>query len=106
MDFKALSEAQILLELGRRFRRERLNQNVSQIELAHRAGLSRTAIRNVESGSDCTLTTMIRVLRALGVLDQLDAFMPDPGISPIQLSRLHGRIRQRASGGHGESRKD
>jgi putative transcriptional regulator len=40
----------------------------------------------------------LRVLRALDVLDQLDAFLPDPGISPLQLVRMQGRERQRASG--------
>jgi hypothetical protein len=42
--------------------------------------------------------TLLGVLRALGRLENLDAFLPDPGPSPIQLAKLQGKERQRASG--------
>jgi hypothetical protein len=42
------------------------------------------------------LSLLIRVLRAMGKLSQLDAFLPEPGLSPIQLAKLKGRERQRA----------
>lgn len=41
----------------------------------------------------------IRILRALGKMDALDAFLPEPGLSPLQLARLKGRERKRAPGG-------
>lgn len=97
MDLTQLSEEAIRQEIGRRLRRQRLNQNVSQVALATRSGVSRAAVQGVEGGADCTLTTLIRLLRGLGVLDQLDLFLPDPGISPIQIARLQGKVRQRAS---------
>lgn len=98
MDFTVLSEEAIREELGGRFRRYRLNQDVTQVELAERAGMSRAALQGVEGGSDSTLSTLIRLMRGLGVLDQLDLFLPDPGISPVQLAKLRGHTRQRASG--------
>ena len=50
----------------------------------------------LESGRVCTLSLLIRVLRAMDKLSQLDAFLPEPGLSPIQLAKLKGRERRRA----------
>ena len=54
-------------------------------------------MRNVENGGDVQLGTLLRILRALGRLDALDAFLPRPGVSPMELLRSGGRERQRAS---------
>ncbi len=106
MNFSAMTDPAILAELGRRLRRLRLNRDVTQIDLAARAGVSRSVVQSIERGDDATLGSLLRVLRALGALDQLDAFLPDPGISPLQLARLRGRRRQRASGSRGSARGD
>jgi transcriptional regulator with XRE-family HTH domain len=96
MSFEAMSERAVLEELGRRIQAQRLNVNLAQAEVARKAGVSRRALQNLESGRVCTLSLFIRVIRALGKLDQLEAFLPEPGLSPIQLARLKGRERQRA----------
>ena len=98
MDFRVMSDKAILEELGARLRRQRLNQDITQKELAEKAGVSRTVIQKMEQGEDVVVAGLIRVMRALNLLDQLGNFLPDPGISPIQLARLHGKERQRASG--------
>ncbi len=91
-----LSDAEILAELGGRLRRYRLTQNITQAELARHAGLSTRTIRNVEQGDDIQLSTIIRMLRALGRLEVLDAFLPRPTVSPMELLSTGGRERQRA----------
>ena len=88
----------ILEERGRRIRRTRLNANTTQVDLAIQAGISVDTLRNIEAGEGMTLTSLIRVLRAMDALDQLDAVLPDPGLSPMQLLALRGEERQRASG--------
>jgi transcriptional regulator with XRE-family HTH domain len=98
MNFEAMSEQAVLAELGRRVQVQRLNANLAQAEVARKAGVSRRALQNLESGRVCTLSLLIRVLRALGKLGQLEALLPEPGPSPIQLAKLKGRERQRASG--------
>jgi hypothetical protein len=60
--------------------------------------VSRRVVLDLERGKGCGLSSLIEILRALRKLDQLDAFLPDPGISPLQLAKLRGRERQRASG--------
>ncbi len=98
MDYIVMSDKAILEELGSRLRRQRLNQDITQKELAEKAGVGRTLITKMEQGEDFMIDGLLRVMRALNLLAQLDNFLPDPGISPIQLARLQGRERQRASG--------
>jgi transcriptional regulator with XRE-family HTH domain len=97
MSFTQLSEPEILAELGRRLRRYRLQQNLTQADLARDAGVGNRTVRNLERGGDVQLGTLLRILRALGRLDALDAFLPRPGVSPMELLRSGGRERQRAS---------
>ena len=104
MDFRTISDKAIQAELAGRLQRERLNQNLSQADLAQRAGISLRTLKYVEGGRDSTFETMIRILRALDRLDHLDAFLPEPGSSPLQLARLKGKERQRASGRRGKRR--
>ncbi|MEM9015965.1 MAG: helix-turn-helix transcriptional regulator [Verrucomicrobiota bacterium] len=92
-----LSDEAILEEIGNRLKRERLNRNVSQATLASEAGVSRKTITNIETGEGCSFGTLLAVLRVLDRLENMDAFLPDPGISPIQLAKWQGKQRQRAS---------
>lgn len=88
--------SEILEELGARLRRYRLQQNRTVAEIAVHSGLSRVTVERAERGSHPTLETLIRILRALGRLESLDAFLPSPLVSPLELARLNGRERKRA----------
>ncbi|MEY4488953.1 MAG: hypothetical protein RIQ79_1461 [Verrucomicrobiota bacterium] len=85
-------------DLGARLQAHRLNQNFSQAELAAATGIARKTITNIETGHGGTMLTLIALLRGLGLINQLDNFLPVPGPSPIQLVRLAGKQRRRASG--------
>jgi putative transcriptional regulator len=98
MDYPAMNNQAILRVLGERAGQQRLNKDVSQMELAKRAGVARIVVQRLEGGRGCTLESLIRILRALDLLQQLDSFLPEPGLSPLQLAKLKGRERQRASG--------
>jgi transcriptional regulator with XRE-family HTH domain len=93
-----LTDEAVLAELGERLGRTRLERNLTQRELAAEAGVERKAVQRIEAGEPAKLTSLIRVLRALGLLDGLDRLVPEPLPSPIELLKLHGRSRQRASG--------
>ena len=97
MTFYAATDQAVLEELGKRLRQRRLDSNLSQAEVAERAGLDRTTSGQLERDGRASLLTMVQVLRALGALDELDAFLPPLGPSPLELARRQGRQRQRAS---------
>jgi transcriptional regulator with XRE-family HTH domain len=97
MDFYALSDKTIEQELGNRLKTLRLQKNITQQELAEATTLSLNTIKSLESGRG-KLSTLIAVLRELGALEQLDNFIPEISISPMQLAKTRGKVRQRASG--------
>jgi len=97
MDLYNLSDLDILAEFTQRIRKKRLNLNITQEELSKKAGVHIQTIKNFESGKTTTLLTFIQILRAFDALDAIDLFLPDPGISPIELLKLKGKERQRAS---------
>jgi len=87
----------VLGELGSRLARTRLERNVTQAELAREAGVAKGTVERIERGSDVNLTSLLRVLRALGLLEALDRLVPEPLPSPIERLRLQGRRRRRAA---------
>lgn len=93
-----LSDQEILSEVGQRLRRERLNRNLTQSELAEAAGVALGSVKNLEAGSNSSLVTLVKLMRALGVVSRLDSVVPEPELSPLQLVALRGMERQRATG--------
>jgi transcriptional regulator with XRE-family HTH domain len=85
LDLEIMSNQQIEAEMGERIRRRRLDMNISQTELARRAGIARRTITSVENGEGCSLQTLIALVRALRAMPWIDQFLPDPGISPMAL---------------------
>lgn len=92
-------EVSTLEELGARLRQTRLNQGVSQAELAAKAGVSELTISKMESGSPGQARNFLRVLRALGLQANLDAAVPRAVSSPIAESDRGGRARKRSPRG-------
>jgi len=97
MDLYTLSDKGIEDEIGSRIRALRLRKNITQKELAEATALSLNVIKSLESGRG-KLSNLIAVLRELGTLDHLNSFIPEPSISPIQLAKMQGKGRERASG--------
>lgn len=87
----------IATELGDRIKIARLNADLTQKELAEKAGVSLKAITNSEKGTS-TLESFIAILVALELTEQLNSFIPKQEISPVQLAKLQGKERKRATG--------
>lgn len=91
-----LSDSAVLQLLGERISTHRLNKNLTQAQLAKEAGVSHSTLTRMEAGDASNTTNLIRVLRALGILENLDLVVPEPAVSPIQQLKLAGKVRQRA----------
>ena len=83
-------------ELGRQLRSLRLRQDLDQRTLAERAGVALNVVKHLEAGNGSTLSSLIRVLRALGRADWLGSLAPAVSISPMQMLKSKP-ARRRAS---------
>ena len=97
MSLSSLSASSIAEELGERLKQARLNQNLTQAEVAESVGVSRRQVLNAEKGK-AQLEVFVAILLALNLTGHLELFLPKQQISPLQLAQLQGRQRQRASG--------
>jgi transcriptional regulator with XRE-family HTH domain len=95
-----LTDQAVLDELGRRLSRLRLDRNLTQQALANEAGVSRHTLLRLEDGQSVTLSALLRILRALDLLDGLEALVPVPLPSPLQQLEREGAQRRRATGAH------
>ena len=92
-----LSDDVLLAELGQRLAQLRLNHNWQQHELATEAGVSLRTLSRIEAGEPSQTINLLRVLRALGLVENLEALVPPPATSPLQQLQLQGKQRKRAS---------
>jgi len=91
-----MTTAEWAAELGRHVRDLRLRRNIDQRKLARQAGVALNAVKNLERGKGATVTSLIRVLRALGREEWLGTLAPPVSISPLQMLKANP-VRQRAS---------
>jgi transcriptional regulator with XRE-family HTH domain len=94
------------VELGRRLRALRLEQRLTQQELADRANVSLGAVKHLEQATGATTTTLAKVVRALGQEHWIDALAPPTAaFSPLELleERRRRARRERARVRHREA---
>lgn len=89
MEFHERSNDLVRAELGTRLRAVRKSRGLNQTQLAERSGLSRPTVSTLERGNEVGLDSFLCILRALDLIDALDAAVPVPGISPM--AELTGR---------------
>lgn len=101
ISWKDLKDTTVVARLGKELRRMRLERNLSQAEVAKRAGLDRTTVVKLEAGRAATLLTVVQVLRAMDKLEVLDGFHEELKPTPYQLVEQQGKYlakqRKRAS---------
>lgn len=90
-----LTDAAVIAELGARLRNLRLERRWTQADLALAAGLPKRTVERLEAGTHTGLSALLRVLRAFGLLENLEALVPETGPGPIDLLERRGRPRQR-----------
>lgn len=69
---RALEEDIKAWRMGEAIKNARLQQNLTQEQLAERIGVKRAQVSRIEKGKNLTLSTLGRVFRALGIPASLD----------------------------------
>ena len=79
-----VADSAILELIGSRLASARLARNMTQAGLAEEAGLSVRTVQRLELGATATqLSGFLRVCRVLGLIDHVEALIPEPPVSPI-----------------------
>ncbi len=94
---KTMTDDAVLEELGRRLARRRLDLQLTQAKLAEQAGVSKRTVERMEAGAAAQTLSLIRILRVLDLLQGLDQLIPETGPRPMDLLKLKGKERKRAS---------
>ena len=97
LKFKTLGDDAILEELGRRLVHRRLALQITQAKCAEQAGVSKRTVERIEAGAPAQTLSLIRILRGLDLLQGLDQLIPETGPRPMDLLKLKGKQRKRAS---------
>ena len=90
------SNAAVMKEIGARIKRGRLDMQLSQKELAERAGISARTLSTAENSGDVRLESLVRILRVMGHIDNLNLLLPELSFNPEDYRTL-GKSRQRVS---------
>lgn len=102
MDLLLTKPAELVQQLCDRLRRERLVQQMTQAEVAARAGVGVNTLSNLENGRNVTFETIVRVAMVLGHQDELEALFKPRLESLEDLARYEAssqRQRSRRKGG-------
>ncbi|MCX6180910.1 MAG: helix-turn-helix transcriptional regulator [Bacteroidetes bacterium] len=97
MNYDLSLNQNILVDLGKKLREQRLNQNLSSKELSAKSGVSERTISGFERGEkNISLVNLIELLRALKLINNLSQLIPElPAISPLQLMEMEKLKRKR-----------
>ena len=80
----AKTDDEILRELGKKLKQRRINNNLTQQELADAVGVSKDQLSKVERTGKTTMTTLVAISRKFNLLQQLLAVYEIPDLTPMQ----------------------
>lgn len=92
-----LGDKAVLAQIGNFIRQKRIKQDLTQLDLADQAAISRSTLSLIERGENIALITLIKILRILDALYVLENFQISEELSPLQLAKGEVKTRQRAS---------
>lgn len=95
MDWYSMTNSRIETIVGERLKKLRLEYNITQKELARKTGLSRVSISKIERGMGVNLSSLIEIMRALRVLENINYLVPEQEISPIEIIRLKNKSKKK-----------
>ncbi|WP_213939225.1 helix-turn-helix transcriptional regulator [Pseudomonas sp. dw_612] len=103
MQLRVQSDQVLAAAVGARLQSLRLKKNISLEAVAENAAISRQTLHLLLNQGKGTLINLIAVLRAIGELERLSSLLEDVRPSPLQIIRMEGKKRRRATGRRGAS---
>lgn len=99
---KSLTTPDVIRNLGLRFRDYRLRLRMTRKEVSEAAGIGMTTLYRFETGNmtDISFSTLLRLLRAIGLSDNWEALLPELPESPYLYydnGKKAQRVRKRKS---------
>ena len=96
LDFAFSTSDEVTAELGLRLKAVRLSQSLTQADLAERAGVSVGTVKVLETTGQTSVASLIRVVQALGLTDQLQSLFVLKVQSIAEMEQAQLAQRQRA----------
>lgn len=88
------SDKEINCEVAKRIKDLRISNKISQEEMSLKTGLSKHTISNIENGKSFTFDNLLKVMRALNIIDRIDVLIPETKENPYRLIKEKSK-RQR-----------
>lgn len=88
-----IDNSQILFEIGIRIKQIRIRKNLTQAEFAKISGVSKGTLERAEKGESVQFLTIIKILRHLELLGNLENLFPESEVTPIEL--LHQKTEKK-----------
>ena len=96
-NIQGLSNAEIIRSLGAQYKNYRLRAELTQKEVAEKAGVSLITLRAFENGKavNITMGNLLALLRVIEQLEGITEILPEIPISPYQLLKLQSKQKKR-----------
>ncbi|NEW83400.1 MAG: helix-turn-helix domain-containing protein [Mariniphaga sp.] len=87
------SNSEIIRQLGTRYSEYRKRMGFTQKQVAVQTGLSVFTISSFENGSSTGITfaSLLKLLRAIGNLNEVEKFLPELPVSPRELFKKQSK---------------
>lgn len=101
-----LTDEALIGEFGSKIKQVRLRRNLTQTELALESGVAKRTIERFEKGASIQVTSLVRILRVLGLVDILLKLIPNEENNPMAQLVGEKKTRYRASKRSSEAATD
>lgn len=98
MNILLSTDEEILKLFSKRLKDARLIKNITQESLAKRSGVGLSSIARFESGENISLLNFIKVVRALGLIQDFSELFVHKNISIAQLEAMYAVSERKRAG--------
>jgi transcriptional regulator with XRE-family HTH domain len=81
------TDKEVAVIIGDRLRQYRVIARLTRKDLSQRMGVSLSTVRNIEKGVSGTIDHLVTFLRATGRIEQINALVEPPQLSPLVIAK-------------------